>query len=172
MIASIQRFCRSPAKANASRPTRRSTLLATSPRHFADVSGDLTEKINTELNSALGLRHNKCVQLYQGHEDLDSFDDYALRFTYLVDDVKFRDGKYTLVTSDIQRTTKTDIILDLHRGVFTSRHHPTPAGAIPVVTVASSASREVPTPRRGSHHASTAVGYYIRDPMDEIISRA
>lgn len=70
------------------------------------------------LNDDLGLR-KRIIKLYQGFTTLQSYDDYALHFTYLIEDLIYNDGIYTIVSSDIQRTTKTDIF-ELQVGVLTS----------------------------------------------------
>ena len=132
---------------------------------IADVDGKLSARIYQRLISGEGLRRKR-VKLYKGHESLTDFDDYSLRLTYLVDDVTYQDGVYTLTCSDVQRTEKTEIF-DLHQGVLTSTVNAT-ATSIPI-TIANAAEK-FPLLEHDANYGSDAsktVGYIQID--DEII---
>ncbi|MGI9202676.1 MAG: phage head spike fiber domain-containing protein [Woeseiaceae bacterium] len=132
---------------------------------LADRDGELSARIRERLVTGEGLRRKR-IRLYKGHESLTSWDDYSLRFTYLVDDVSYQDGVYTLTCSDVQRTEKTEIF-DRHQGVLTSTVNST-ALSIPI-TIADAAEK-FPLLEHDANYqsdASKTVGYIQID--DEII---
>jgi len=67
----------------------------------------LTTRINTKLTAGDGLR-GKVVRIYVGYEDMP-FTSYDLRLTYIIDSISYRDGIYTVNTSDIQRSARKKI---------------------------------------------------------------
>jgi hypothetical protein len=75
---------------------------------ITDVSGEFTTKLKTKLDGGEGLR-KKRIQLYKGFEGLAAWSDYALRLTFIIDDVSYKNGIYILKCNDIQRTSKQEI---------------------------------------------------------------
>lgn len=133
-----------------------------------DVGGALTTKINTKLTGGEGLRHKR-VRLYKGFAGLTSWDDYALRLTYRIEDVQYMDGVYTFSTGDIQRQAKTKIF-EPHQGVLTST---LTASATTVPITIANAQEKFPLVYHDSKwdaHINQAVGYIQID--DEIIAHS
>ena len=146
-------------------PDRAQHTIGNIKIRLLDIDAALTERIRERLVTGEGLRYKR-VRLYKGFGDLNSWDDYALRFTYLIDDVTYLNGVYTLVCSDVQRTEKTEIF-DAHQGVLTSTITST-AASIPI-TIAGAAEK-FPLLEHDSNYQSDAdktVGYIQID--EEII---
>ena len=61
----------------------------------------ITDKISTKLAAGDGLRRKIC-RIYVGYEN-QTFENYDQRLTYVVDNIAYLDGVYTLTLSDIQR---------------------------------------------------------------------
>ena len=99
-----------PAKAQHSIGSVRVKLL--------DINGSVTAQFGDRITAGAGLK-GKVVTMYHGFKELTNFDDYSVRFTYIIDDVTFQDGVYELVCSDIQRSEKVDIY-EIHTGSLTS----------------------------------------------------
>lgn len=130
-----------------------------------DVNGTLTDRIKTRLDGGESLRRKR-IRFYKGFAGLTDFDDYSLRFTYVIDRVSYSQGVYTIECSDVQRIAKADIF-DLHQGVLTSTVNAT-ATSIPI-TIADAANK-FPLLEHDSNYGSDAsktVGYIQID--DEII---
>lgn len=132
---------------------------------FLDWNGELTTKINTKLVGGESLR-KKRIQLYKGFDIFTDWDDYSLRFTYVIDSVEVKDNLFTIKCADIKRITKANIF-ETHRGVLTST---VTAGASVIPVTISDAANKFPTiehDARYSGNPSDTVGYIKID--DEII---
>ena len=79
--------------------TESAAIVLTSPA--------VTSKIAEKLDSGDGLRE-KLVRVWVGHADIP-FTDYVVRLTYIVDSVTYKDGRYTIKMSDIQRQERHKI---------------------------------------------------------------
>ena len=133
--------------------------------NLSDKSSRLTELINATLSQGEGL-NRKRVRLYKGHESLLSFDDYSLRFTYLVEGITYQDGVYNFRCDDIQRIEKTTIF-EPDQGALT-KSILADTDEIPI-TIADGANKFglVEHDDRYSANPSATVGYVKID--DEII---
>jgi len=67
----------------------------------------ITDKISTKLAAGDGLRRKIC-RIYVGYEN-QTFENYDQRLTYVVDNIAYLDGVYTLTLSDIQRQQRHKI---------------------------------------------------------------
>jgi len=96
---------------------------------LVDSNDAITDKLNAKIKSGFGLRQ-KQIKLYKGHTSFTEWDDYSLRFTNQIENIKTGDGLYTFSSADIQRQTKTTIFTP-HQGVLTETVSDT-ANLIPI----------------------------------------
>ncbi|MDH3375350.1 MAG: hypothetical protein OEQ39_00065 [Gammaproteobacteria bacterium] len=134
-----------------------------------DINSQITTYFQNKLEvEEIGLRKKK-IRLYKGYRELLYWDDYQLEFTYLIDSTSYKDGAYKIITSDIQRTTKEDI-LDPHVGVLTSTIN---ASATEIPVTIPAASGKFPLLEHDAVYGSnpsTTIGYVQIDK--EIIAHA
>ncbi len=135
-----------------------------------DVGGALSAKIKAKLDAGEGLR-GKEVKYWQGFAESTSWANYALRFTYVVDNVvSYKDGVYTLSCSAVTRLSKQQIFT-AHLGQLASSITATDT-AIPV-TIANAGPGTFPTVWHDSEatdYPSQAIGYVRIE--DEVIAHS